>query len=211
MASLASRWKGHIDKQFSRPTGIIGQAVGRRMVRQHEPEIHWTISQLDVQPTDRVLEIGFGAGRAIELLVPTCEHVSGIDLSQTMVSAARRRNAQAIRAGKVDIRRGDVSTLPFGDAQFDKIFSVHSLYFWPDYSRAIAEIARVLKPHGKVVLTLTPGQVNVDGTKEVWPIQSTLEERVLPDMRQMGFTSVYLKDGPNSRQFLTVAVIGEYL
>ncbi len=116
--------------------------LGERMVRQHIPETTWTISLLDIQPEDQVLELGFGAGRAIELVAAQASsgHVYGLDHSQEMVRAASRRNAQAIKAGHVTLYHGDLATLPFADNQFDKIFSIQTLYFWSDPSQTLAEI-----------------------------------------------------------------------
>lgn len=211
MPNLVTHFQHHIGKQYSHPTGLIGHAIGERMRRQHEPEVQWTLSLLNVKPTNSILEIGFGSGRAIELLATqaTDGHIRGIDLSRPMLHSASCRNARAIRHGQVELRQGDVTTLPFEDAQFNTIFSIHSLYFWPDYSCAIAEIARVLKPSGMVVLTYSPGTVTADGSREINSFQKTVEEQIIPDMKQAGFVAAYLKYGPNSRQFLTTAVIGK--
>src|SRR4051812_427787 len=67
MSALQTRWTTFIDGQHRYPTGIAGQLIGRRMLRQHAPETRWTISTLDIQPTDRVLEVGFGAGHGLAL------------------------------------------------------------------------------------------------------------------------------------------------
>ena len=209
--NLVRRVQQHIGSQYSQPKGMIGRAIGERMRRQHEPEVQWTLSLLDVRPTDSILEIGFGSGRAIELLTAqaTDGHIAGIDLSRTMLHVASQRNAQAIQRGQVELRQGNVTTLPFEDAQFDTIFSIHTLYFWPDYARAIAEIARVLKPGGLLVVTFSPGTVAADGTQQLNSFQKIVEEQVLPDIKQSGFSAAYLKYGPDSRQFLTTAVIGK--
>ena len=210
MSSLIKYMRERVGQQYGRPAGIVGRMIGERMRRQHEPEVQWTLSLLDVQPTDSVLEIGFGAGRGIELLAIQASQgqVMGIDLSQTMLASATRRNAHAIHAGRVDLRQGNVTTLPFNDAQFDKVMSVHTLYFWPDYAQAIAEIARVLKPRGIVALTFSPGTTAPDGTKQIHTFQHIVEEQVLPATRQAEFSDVYLKDGPNSRHYLTTTIVG---
>ena len=195
-----------LGKQYRCPTGLLGQAVGNKMVRQHAPETAWTIALLDIKPTERVLEIGFGAGRAIELIaaqVPQCA-IAGIDLSPTMAQASRRRNAQAIKAGRVDLRQGTVERMPFQDRQFDKLFSIHSLYFWPEPQRAIAEMARVLRPGGLVALTFSPGIVDAEPNE---PVQKMVEH-LITAMQRMGFTSAELTSGPHSRQFQTAALIG---
>ena len=147
---------------------------------------------------------------AIELAVAqaTNVHVTGIDLSQTMVQAASRRNAQTIKSGRVELRLGDAMTLPFADEQFDKIMSIHTLYFWPDPLSTLAEIFRVLKPGGKLAITLSTGK---EGSTEVTGLeryQEMLNADILPTMRRLGFVQAYLEQGPTARQFKFVAVVG---
>jgi ubiquinone/menaquinone biosynthesis C-methylase UbiE len=148
----------YIDQQYRRPSGLIGRWIGRLMADQHQPENLWTVALLDVQPDDRILEIGFGPGYAIQEVAKrlTTGVITGVDFSATMVNAARRRNAQAIHAGRVELREGEAGHLPFADACFDKVFSIHSLYFWPEPKAAIEEIRRVLKPGGALCITLLP-------------------------------------------------------
>ncbi len=195
--------------QYSHPKGIVGRVLGEQMVRQHVPETAWTVSLLNIQPEDQILELGFGAGRAIELVaiqVPD-GHVFGIDISQTMMHAARHRNARAIKSGRVTLRYGDLTTLPFADNQFDKVFSIQTLYFWPDPPHALAEIFRVLKPGGMLVVTLSTGTIDSTETG-LEPYQFLLEDQIVPTMKQFGFTLASIEQGPTSRQFKTTAVIG---
>src|SRR5438477_6922689 len=104
------------------------------MAQQRVPENAWTVALLDAQPADRILEIGFGPGIAIEALarVVTRGHVVGIDYSHAMVAAASRRNGPAIRAGYVALQYGEAARLPFSNAAFDKAYGIHTIYFWPD-------------------------------------------------------------------------------
>jgi ubiquinone/menaquinone biosynthesis C-methylase UbiE len=199
-----------LDGQYGHPRGIVGRMLGEQMVRQHMPETTWTISLLDLKPEDQILELGFGAGRAIELVAAQAPngHVSGIDLSQEMVRAASRRNAKAIKAGQVALCHGDLSTLPFADNQFDKVFSIQTLYFWPDLPRALAEIFRVLKPGGMLVVTLSTGKIDTAEATGLEHYQQILEEQMIPGMKQLGVTLAYIKQGLASRQFKTTAVIG---
>jgi ubiquinone/menaquinone biosynthesis C-methylase UbiE len=199
-----------LDGQHGHPRGIVGRMLGEQMVRQHVPETAWTISLLDLKPESQILEIGFGAGRAIELVATQVPngHVSGIDLSQEMVRAAARRNARAIKAGQVTLSRGDVTILPFADSQFDKVFSIQSLYFWSDPLRAFAEISRVLKPGGMLVVTLSTGTINGVAATGLERYQLILEEQIIPGMKQLGFTQTDILQGPASRHFKTTAVIG---
>ncbi|HTK06393.1 MAG TPA: class I SAM-dependent methyltransferase [Ktedonobacteraceae bacterium] len=197
-----------LDRQYRRPSGLLGYFVGAQMVRQHEPEMQWTLSLLSLKSTDHVLEIGCGAGRALEIVTAQVPagHVSGIDYSPTMIEASRRRNSRAIAMGHLELFQADVMQLPFADASFDTIWSIHSIYFWPDRDRALAEIARVLKPGGLLVLTFSPGKT---GTQAVNDILTMVEEQQIPTMRQLGFSNVSLQQGPASRQFRTSAVAGQ--
>jgi SAM-dependent methyltransferase len=103
-----------LDRQYGRPSGWLGRYIGFLMARQHYPENMWTLAQLRAQPGDRVLEVGCGPGIAIKALsrVVTSGHVSAVDISAVMVSAARRRNMRAVAQGRVDIRHSDVTVLP---------------------------------------------------------------------------------------------------
>ena len=200
-----------LDGQHGHPRGLVGRLLGEQMVRQHIPETTWTLALLDFQPEDQILEIGFGAGRAIEIAAAqvTNGQVSGIDHSQEMVRAASRRNARAIKAGRVALQRGDVgTTLPFDDNRFDKIFSIQTFYFWSDPPRSLAEIFRVLKPGGMLVITLSTGTIDTTESTGLERYQQILEEQIIPGMKQCGFLRADIEQGPLSRQFKTTAVIG---
>ena len=138
------RWMG---QQARKPSGLLGQMAGHGMSWGHRSHTAWALSYLDVQPTDRVLDIGCGGGMAVKLItkVAVDGFVTGIDHSQEMVKQARRRNAAAIRAGRVDIVHGDVVTLPFDDASFDSVIGVETFYFWPDPIQSLREVHRVLR------------------------------------------------------------------
>lgn len=83
-------------------------------------------------------------------------HVSGIDYSETMVRVAHKRNAAAIRNGLVDLRQGDVRSLPYGDEEFDRAFTIHCLYFWAEPTKCLREVRRVLRPKGVLAITILP-------------------------------------------------------
>jgi ubiquinone/menaquinone biosynthesis C-methylase UbiE len=109
---------------------------------------------LELEPADRVLEVGFGHGATIARLsgVLSSGFVAGVDPSAEMCRMAARRNRQTVLDGRVDLRQASVDVLPYPTGAFDKALSVHTLYFWPDLVRAFREIARVLRPGGRLVL-----------------------------------------------------------
>ncbi len=200
--------EGIWNQQYNSPSGMMGWLAGERMVRQHRPETAWTINLLDIQPTDTVLEVGFGAGQGIKLAAEKVSdgRIMGIDHSKMMVRVATRRNAQAVKAGRVVLSQGNITALPFEDQYFDKIMTIHTMYFWSEPYKALSELYRVLKPGGRVVITLSTGKINAQGEVEMW---AALEEQVMPDMQREGFKVVHLERGPNSRQHTSEALIGE--
>lgn len=192
-------WQKYIDGQYRQPTGLVGRWIGSKMAQQHRTENLWTVNLLGVQPTDHVLEIGFGPGVAIAETARRARFVAGVDLSRTMHAAASRRNAAAIRQGMVDLRLGDAARLPFADAAFDKAFSIHSIYFWRLPLLVLGEIRRVLKPGGCLVLTVLPKDLwnpeNPDaaGTPDCTPYSGGELKTMLT---QVGFTRLEFASDP---------------
>ena len=118
----------------------------------------WVVSLLDVQPTDRVLEIGFGPGLAIAELSrrATRGTVYGIDHSDVMLQQATRRNAAAIRAKHVELVQASVEQLPPFDEPIDAILAVNSLGFWPEPTQRLVELRAVLRPGGRIAIATQP-------------------------------------------------------
>jgi len=99
-----------------------------------------------------VLEVGVGTGLSLEHYRPELQ-VTGIDFSQDMLGKAREK-VQAMRLEHVkELRQMDARMLDFPDGQFDTIAAMHVLSVVPEPEKVMAQIARVCKPGGKVVIT----------------------------------------------------------
>jgi SAM-dependent methyltransferase len=99
-----------------------------------------------------VLEVGFGQGRTAAVLLDNGHRVLGVDPSTTMVEQATARNRAACRDGRATLRVGDGVTIPFPDDTADVAFTVHTVYFMPDPAATLADIGRVLRPGGNLVV-----------------------------------------------------------
>ena len=112
------------------------------------------VQLLRPSPSDRVLEVGFGEGRAVARLADLVDKgcVCGIDVSGSMLNKAVRRNRGAVSAGRVLLRKGDCASIPFANANFDGALAVHTLQFWRDPVACLSEIRRTLRPRARLVL-----------------------------------------------------------
>lgn len=121
--------------------------IGRRMNRL-------TLQQLDVRRDDDVLELGFGGGGLLAMmLASTLGEVHGVDISNAMVKRARRRFR---RQNRVHLYHASVEAMPLPDASVDKACSVNNIYFWPDPEAAMTEFARILRPGGRLAICFEP-------------------------------------------------------
>jgi SAM-dependent methyltransferase len=146
--------------QGHHPRGAAGSVTG--WVFAHRPSNRqrngWVVSLLDVRPADQVLEVGFGPGLAVAHMVRAgAGHVYGVDHSGVMLRQASRRNAAAIRAGRVTLINAPVDQLPAAlDGPFDAILAVNSLGFWPAPAERLAELRRRLAPGGRLAIASQP-------------------------------------------------------
>lgn len=140
-------------QQFRQPSGFLGRLAGF-LFRINREGIGWTITLLEIQPTDHVLEIGFGPGHGIQRAATLAlqGQVAGVDFSETMLKQALRRNATVIAAARVELRLGDASVLPYPDDAFHKVFATNVVYFWKDPLANLQELRRVMKPGGRAAL-----------------------------------------------------------
>ena len=146
--------------QAHHPRGAAGYVAAWEMAHRpsNRQRSRWVVSLLGVRPADKVLEIGFGPGLAIAALAQAgAGHVYGIDHSGVMLRHASRRNATAIRAGRVTLIRASVDQVPAAlDGPFDAILAVNSLGFWPDPGVRLAELRRRLAPGGRIAIASQP-------------------------------------------------------
>ncbi len=194
-----------------KPRGLLGRIVGNLMARANDYEARWTISLLNIQPDQHILEIGFGPGVAIQYASQKAAHglVAGVDYSETMVQVARKRNAAAIKAGHIDLDFGEVSSLPYPDESFDTAFAIHCVYFWPRPIDALREVRRILKPGGLLAVTIMP--------KDKWPKERTpppdlftlySNEEVAQSLSEAGFREVRVELCPQPEEFPGACVLG---
>jgi SAM-dependent methyltransferase len=159
-AGFKQRVIGTVVRRFGRPRGVGGRLVGWVMAHRgsNRRRSGWVVSLLDVRPADRVLEVGFGPGLAITELarLATRGHVHGSDHSEVMVRRASRHNADAIRAGRVELVRAPAERLPAFGEPFDAVLAVNTVGFWRDPAERLRDLRCLLRPGGRIALASQP-------------------------------------------------------
>ena len=115
------------------------------------PAIEAALLRALPDPLGRVLDIGTGTGRLLELLAPLARLALGVDASRAMLALARSRLARA-GIGQVSVRLADMYRLPLPDGSFDTAVLQMVLHYAEDPAGVLAEAARVLAPGGRLVV-----------------------------------------------------------
>jgi ubiquinone/menaquinone biosynthesis C-methylase UbiE len=143
-----------IAQQSGNPQGILGRIIAFIMSFETKSMNQIGLDLLDLRPNDKALEVGFGHGKTISKGSMLFESgmFSGIDISKTMLSVAEKKNKRLIDEGKVELKLAGVENIPYEDNYFDKVITVHTIYFWKDPSNSIKELHRVMKPGARLVI-----------------------------------------------------------
>ena len=136
------------------PAGDAGREMILRMNREHGPLRTWGFAHIHVGRS--VLDVGSGGGAALNELAERYPEakLAGCDVSPLAIETATALNAAHVKSGRMSFHLCGVPDLPFADGAFDTVFSVESLYFWPDALAGLKEIRRVLAPGGAFMTAL---------------------------------------------------------
>ena len=136
------------------------------------------IQRMQIQPGERVLEVGVGTGINLSLY-PKEASVTGIDFSNSMLEKARERVAKGIR--NVRLLQMDAADLKFADDSFDIVYAPYLISVVPDPVKVAREMRRVCRPGGRIIFLnhfLSPN-----------PILSRMERLISPFTIHIGFKS----------------------
>src|SRR3954447_6104992 len=113
------------------PRGEVGRAVAEGMNVTNKPTYERLFRRLELQRGARVLEVGFGNGRFLPLLMEQAHDIRyvGVDISEPMVEEASKFNATSVAVGKVKLYQGSAETIPCPAGSFERAFSVAVIYF----------------------------------------------------------------------------------
>ena len=142
----------------------MSQIYQREFDRRFVPVIEQVINRAGLKPGERALDLGAGTGSVAlwaATLVAPGGSVMGIDISSEMLALARRR-AEELGLDNISFREGRAEAIPAADAAFDVALASLSLMYVIDRAAAAREIARVIRPGGRVVAAVWAGPEQCD-------------------------------------------------
>jgi len=147
-----------VREQYARPDNLRARKSVYADAEGDDPR-EFAFEAIAAAHPRRVLEVGGGEGELAERVLKELEvEVVGVDQSDGMVEIQRSKG--------IDARVGDVQALPFDDEEFDVAVAAWMLYHVPDLDLGLAELARVLKPGGRLVAVTNA----VDHFQELWDL-----------------------------------------
>ncbi len=149
-------------RQLAHPQGVRGRLVGVLLNRGNRGVVTAAVQSLSLAPGGTAADIGFGGAVGLDLLlrsVGTRGHVHGVEVSVTMTAQAARRFRHDIAAGRLQLHAASMARLPMAAASLDGVITVNTIYFVAELEQAFAELARVTKSSGRVVVGLGDPEV----------------------------------------------------
>lgn len=200
-----SKFTEYIGSQFGNPHGFIGRVCCVIMNVINKAMYKNTVSEIDINSGDKVLDIGYGNGYLLHLIYKKCNtELYGIDISADMKKQAVKRNKKAEKNGQLFLEIGDCCDLPYENNVFSVVSSINTVYFWNDVVKALTEIRRVLK--------MDKSFYNVVYTKEWLDTLSYTEkgfkkydpEQLIEFGRAAGFEQIQVKDIIKGKSFVVI-------
>jgi len=157
------------------------------------------LSALNLQPDERILDIGSGHGLLVEdmaAVVGPSGSICGVDVSAAMIALSKKRCSHL---PQVELREGDATSLPYNNDEFDAAVSTQVYEYSEDIDTCLTELYRVLKPRGRALVLCTDWETliwNTEDRERMQRILTTFEahcadprlpRRIVPKLRDVGF------------------------
>jgi phosphatidylethanolamine/phosphatidyl-N-methylethanolamine N-methyltransferase len=164
-----------VERVYERLASVYDLIFGPTL---HPGRLH-ARDRMVISPGDRILEVGVGTGINAALYPSHC-HITGIDLSTSMLDKARERVA---RQGLTNVRllEMDAANLTFADNSFDTVYAPYLVSVVPDPVKVVTEMRRVCRPGGRIVI--------LNHFRSANPVLSKVEQTISPFTVHIGFKS----------------------
>jgi ubiquinone/menaquinone biosynthesis C-methylase UbiE len=173
---------------------------GDEMEEHHSDITEQTLAFMDIQPEDRILDLGCGTGWASRRMarVAVAGDVVGLDVADEML---RRAEHESSAFRNVRYVWGSAEKIPEADNAFSKVLSVESFYYYADQGKALDELRRVMAPGGRLFILINLYKDNHYSLRWVSelkvPVQALSEADYKTLLEQHGFTNVEARRIPD--------------
>jgi ubiquinone/menaquinone biosynthesis C-methylase UbiE len=190
VAALPSQADQNLQQEFNQ---WAAAGRGDEMEGHHSDITEQTLSLMDIQPGDRILDLGCGTGWASRRMARLAQggEVVGLDVADEMLRRAEEASS-AFR--NVRYVWGSAERIPESDNAFSKVLSVESFYYYSDQGKALDELRRVMVPGGKLFILINLYKDNHYSLR--WmeelkvPVQALSEEEYKRLLANHGFKDV---------------------
>jgi cyclopropane fatty-acyl-phospholipid synthase-like methyltransferase len=183
-------FKNLIAAQFKKPSGPFGIFSSNIMIKGNKGKYEKLIEDLDLQPGDKLLEIGYGPGVGINTIAKRCISciIHGIDFSKLMYRRASKYNKQYIDNNTMVLQYGDFLKTPVVSNEYDKIFCLNVVYFWNELHEPFKKVLSLLKPAGAFYIYMANKDALKKAPDSVFNKYSI--DQVVEELKSVGFRNV---------------------
>ncbi|WP_332238336.1 class I SAM-dependent methyltransferase [Sporolactobacillus sp. KGMB 08714] len=144
--------------QSKKPEGWVGKIMMKLWNKAYFPMVKWGLGFANIPQNGTILDVGAGNGLTTKYLSQRAPSslVTGIDISETAITMARKNNA----ADDISFSVMSVEKMSFPDNSFDLVTAFQTHFHWPSYVRGLEEIYRVLKYNGQVIIACEKVKLN---------------------------------------------------
>lgn len=179
--------------QLFYPSGIVGRYILPCMWNKRNRALNDLVfQQLDLQPDDRVLEVGFGGGYLLNRIQNVVYQgmAAGVDLSSLMVAHFKKQYRSLFRNGHIFLGRGHAEELPFVSGSFSKVCTINTLFYLKNVQQALIELHRILIQNGMAVVCFTDRKDLESRPFARYGLRLFESEEVQQMMASVGFHSI---------------------
>lgn len=189
---MLSMLREFISSHFKKPRGLLGNWASNVMIKGNENKYTKLIKDLDLQPQDKLLEIGYGPGRGIYTIAEMCTTctIHGIDFSKLMYKKTGILNKQHIENGRVQLQFGNFLTTTIIDNNYDKVFCLNVVYFWDELNSPFTKVLSLLKKGGAFHIYMTDKNTLAKMKAPDSVFNKYSMEQVIEALRSAGFENV---------------------